>query len=55
MDYDLTKKVLAALEAERVEYVVFGAVALALHGLVRREIWEESKFRAFHERRKLGV
>jgi hypothetical protein len=35
MDYELTKKVLAALEREGVQYVVFGAVALALHGLPR--------------------
>lgn len=35
MDYDLTRNVLAALERERVKYVVFGAVALALHGLPR--------------------
>lgn len=35
MDYELTKKVLAALEREGVRYVVFGAVALALHGLPR--------------------
>jgi hypothetical protein len=35
MDYDLTKSVLAALEREGVQYVVFGAVALALHGLPR--------------------
>ena len=35
MDYDLTRKVLAALECEGVKYVVFGAVALALHGLPR--------------------
>lgn len=35
MDYDLTKRVLAALEREQVRYVVFGAVALALHGLPR--------------------
>jgi hypothetical protein len=35
MDYDLTKKVLAALEREGVQYVVFGAVALALHGIPR--------------------
>jgi hypothetical protein len=35
MDYDLTKKVLTALEREGVKYVVFGAVALALHGLPR--------------------
>jgi predicted nucleotidyltransferase len=35
MDYDLTRKVLAALENEGVKYVVFGAVALALHGLPR--------------------
>jgi hypothetical protein len=35
MDYELTKKVLAALEAEGVQYVVFGAVALVLHGLPR--------------------
>src|SRR3954471_17140126 len=35
MDYDITTKVLAALEREGVQYVVFGAVALALHGLPR--------------------
>lgn len=35
MDYELTKQVLAALEREGVQYVVFGAVALALHGLPR--------------------
>jgi hypothetical protein len=33
MDYDLTKKVLTALEREGASYVVFGAVALNLHGL----------------------
>jgi hypothetical protein len=35
MDADLIQQVLAALERERVKYVVFGAVALALHGLPR--------------------
>lgn len=35
MDFDLTKKVLAALEREQVRYVVFGAVALNLLGLPR--------------------
>jgi hypothetical protein len=35
MDFELTRKVLAALEREQAEYVVFGAVALALHGLPR--------------------
>ena len=35
MDVDLTTKVLAALEREHVRYVVFGAVALAIHGLPR--------------------
>jgi hypothetical protein len=35
MDFDRTKQVLAALEREQVEYAIFGAVALALHGLVR--------------------
>ena len=35
MDVDLIRQVLAALERERAEYVVFGAVALALHGLPR--------------------
>lgn len=35
MDYDLTKKVLAALEREGVRYKIFGAVALNLHGLAR--------------------
>lgn len=35
MDVALIQQVLAALERERVQYVVFGAVALALHGLPR--------------------
>jgi hypothetical protein len=35
MTIDLVQQVLAALERERVRYVVFGAVALALHGLPR--------------------
>jgi hypothetical protein len=35
VDYDRTKRVLAALEREGVRYVVFGAVALNLHGLPR--------------------
>lgn len=35
MDYDATKRVLAALERERVRYVIFGAAALNLHGLAR--------------------
>jgi hypothetical protein len=35
MNADLIRQVLAALERERVRYVVFGAVALALHGLPR--------------------
>ncbi|HET7504349.1 MAG TPA: nucleotidyl transferase AbiEii/AbiGii toxin family protein [Kofleriaceae bacterium] len=35
MDYELTRKVLEALEREGVKYIVFGAVALALHGLPR--------------------
>jgi hypothetical protein len=35
MDYELTRKVLAALEREQAQYIVFGAVALALHGIPR--------------------
>jgi hypothetical protein len=35
MDVELTTKVLAALEREHVRYVVFGAVALAIHGIPR--------------------
>lgn len=35
MDVDLTTKILAALEREHVRYIVFGAVALAIHGLPR--------------------
>jgi hypothetical protein len=35
MDIEQTTKVLAALEREGVRYVVFGAVALAVHGLPR--------------------
>ena len=35
MDYEVVKRVLAALEREGVHYVVFGAVALNFHGLAR--------------------
>jgi hypothetical protein len=35
VDYETTKRVLAALEREHVRYVVFGAAALNLHGLAR--------------------
>lgn len=35
MDYELTKKVLSALERENVQYIVFGAVAVNLLGLAR--------------------
>jgi len=35
MDFDVTKRVLEALEAHGVIYKVFGAVALNLHGLAR--------------------
>jgi hypothetical protein len=35
VDYDVIKRVLAALEDERVRYVIFGAVALNFHGLAR--------------------
>ena len=35
MDVSLIQQVLLALERERVQYVVFGAVAMALHGLPR--------------------
>ena len=35
MDHDLTKRVLAALEQSGARYVVFGGVALNLHGLPR--------------------
>jgi hypothetical protein len=35
MDIELTKRVLAALEEAAVEYVVFGGVALNLHGIPR--------------------
>lgn len=35
MDAGIIEQVLAALERERVEYAIFGAVALALHGLPR--------------------
>ena len=33
MDFEAVKKVLAALEREKVRYVVFGAVAINLLGL----------------------
>lgn len=35
MDYEIIKRVLAALEREGVRYVVFGAAALNFHGLAR--------------------
>lgn len=35
MDFHLVKRVLAALEARGVNYALFGAAALNLHGLVR--------------------
>lgn len=35
MDYEDLRKLFAALAAHKVEYVVVGAVALALHGIVR--------------------
>jgi hypothetical protein len=35
VDYDLIKRVLAALEREGVRYVIFGAAAMNLHGLAR--------------------
>jgi acylphosphatase len=35
MDYEILKRLLAALESRGVKYAIFGAVALNLHGLVR--------------------
>lgn len=35
MDFEVLKRVLAALEARGVKYAIFGAVALNLHGIVR--------------------
>jgi hypothetical protein len=35
VEYEVVKRVLAALEREGVRYVVFGAAALNLHGLAR--------------------
>jgi hypothetical protein len=35
MDFELLKRVLAAFESRGVQYVIFGAVALNLHGLAR--------------------
>jgi len=35
VDYEQTREVLAAFERERVEYVIFGGVALNLQGLAR--------------------
>lgn len=35
MDYDVTYEVLEALEKEEVRYAIFGAVAVAIHGLPR--------------------
>ena len=35
MDFAVIKRLLAALEREHVRYAIFGAVAMALHGLAR--------------------
>jgi hypothetical protein len=35
MDFEIVKRLLAALEREGVRYAIFGAVALNLHGLAR--------------------
>ena len=35
MDFEIIKRLLAALEREQVRYAIFGAVALNLHGLAR--------------------
>jgi hypothetical protein len=35
VDFEVLKRVLAALEARGVEYAIFGAIAMTLHGLVR--------------------
>jgi hypothetical protein len=35
MDFDVLKRLVAALEARGVAYAIFGAVAMNLHGLVR--------------------
>jgi Nucleotidyl transferase AbiEii toxin, Type IV TA system len=35
VDFDITKRVLSALERHGVRYAIFGAVALNLHGLAR--------------------
>jgi len=35
MDYEIVKRLLSTLESRGVKYVIFGAVALNLHGLAR--------------------
>src|SRR5688572_22787727 len=35
MDFEVLKRVIAALEARGVAYAIFGAIAMTLHGLVR--------------------
>jgi hypothetical protein len=35
MDFEVLKRLIAALEAREVRYAIFGAIALNLHGLVR--------------------
>ena len=35
MDFEVIKRLLAALEREHVRYAIFGAVAMGLHGLAR--------------------
>ena len=35
MDFELLKRLIAALESRHVRYAIFGAIAMSLHGLVR--------------------
>ena len=52
MDYELTRKVLAALHAHGVAYKIFGAVALNLHGLARATEKMEKATRAAEQSSK---
>lgn len=35
MDFEVVKRLIAALEREQVRYAIFGAVAMSLHGIAR--------------------
>ena len=54
MNFDLVRRVLAEFEAERVEYVVFGAAAINLLGWARARPKDWGDAEALRRRFKLG-